>query len=91
MDIVYTTPNTEFIITKQNDPEWQAVFGFSSTYYNISKKVTMETEGGFEIQHSSLNLEGAFRWLRWIKVISTDEMNYQILQHKRNEEAINEG
>jgi len=87
--ILYRTPNNYFVITEQSDPEWQKVFGFSSTYYNVSKirhGLMREDESElFEIIYSAITLEQAFKWLRWIKVISSDEMKFQIEKFRKEE------
>jgi hypothetical protein len=84
MNILYETPNKRFIITSQSDPEWIDIFGDGSVCYNVSKRkddyfiLSGEPKDLYEIVYSTVSLGTAIRWLRWIKVISTDEMKYQL-------------
>lgn len=72
MKEVYTSPNGEWKIVEQNDPEWQAVFGKENTYFNV-----VRTKDNFLI-FSGVGLRYVFEWLSKRMIISKDEMKYQI-------------
>lgn len=96
MNFIYESPNKEWRIVRQNDPEWEEVFGSDISMFNICKyneSLERYSENNpklnlsnYIIFHSVENLEDAFRWLRWNKVISSDEMKYQVgLLNKKEE------
>jgi hypothetical protein len=72
MKIIYETPNKEYAIVEQTDPEWQAVFGTDAVYYNAVKISTKS------IIYTGISVPPVLKWLRKFSVISEDEMNYQI-------------
>ena len=92
MKTVYTTPNKEWIITLEDDGEWFKVFGipiytlrkFSEKKYKENHYRDKSDVSNYTLMHSVEKLESGFRWLRWIKVISSDEMKYQISNTEQN-------
>lgn len=72
MNVVYTTPNREWEVKGQSDPEWQSIFGYDKLYYNayrISDNLIVYCGG---------SIEDTLRWFRKMNIISEDEMKYQI-------------
>ena len=86
MKTIYTTPNQEWIITLEDDGEWSKVFGipiytlrkFSEKKYKENQYRDKSDVSNYTLIHSVEKLESGFRWLRWIKAISSDEMKHQI-------------
>lgn len=72
MKEIYTTPNGEWKIIEQSDPEWQAVFGQQSTYFNA-----VRTKDNF-LAFSGGKIKTVLEWLCKMRVVSSDEMNYQV-------------
>lgn len=81
MKEVYTTPNGEWKIVEQSDPEWQSVFGESLKYFNA-----VRVTDNFLI-FSGKDLESVFKWLYKRMIISKDEMNYQIALRETSDET----
>lgn len=67
-DILYKTPNNEWCISSQYD-----LFD-SHIFYTAWKKFGEEWQFRFYRDE----IESIFRWLKWNKIISNDEMIYQI-------------
>ena len=78
MELIYETPNKEWRVEKQSNPEWQEVFGKDAVYYNAVKAFN-----NF-IAYSGANLIEVLRWLVKQNIISKDEMNYQLQNGKEN-------
>lgn len=71
MEFVYVTPDENWAIGK-----WDDLFG-SETVYSIYKKYPAP-EGWTPFTLVGLSLEACYKWLRWNKRISGDEMKHQI-------------
>ncbi len=90
--IEYTTPNKMFVILKQNDVDWKAVFGevniwnickYDETLFMYdSKNSPNKILKGYYVIHSVEKLEQAYRWLRSVDAISSDEMKFQLKKIK---------
>lgn len=72
MKEIYTTPNGEWKIVEQSDPEWQAVFGKQSVYFNA-----VRTRDNFLV-FSGGKVSPVLEWFCKMKIISSDEMKHQI-------------
>lgn len=72
MNEVYVTPNGEWAIVKQSDPEWQATFGEIATYFNA-----VRIRDNF-LAFSGGKLKHVFEWFAKRMIISKDEAKYQI-------------
>jgi hypothetical protein len=71
-NLIYETPNHEYVIEFQTDADWQALFGMNTGWYLIRRK---EFDDLF---HSEDTLEKALKWLRNRQIISKDEMLFKI-------------
>lgn len=80
-ELFYETPNKQFRVHKCNNISWEEVFGVEIIIYLIYKiKPMIEdlNDSSYQLVHSTEKPETAFRWLRWNKIISSDEMRHQI-------------
>lgn len=85
MNVIYETPNKEWVITKEAGGEWFSLFGVP--IYTARKRNTNNQDENekkeynsknYTLMHSFEKIESGFRWLRYVKVISSDEMRHQI-------------
>lgn len=85
--VVYETPNKEWVIVKEEQGGWSAIFGvpmYSARKFSEKKHKENGTKPeerllqDYIIMHSFEKLDSGFKWLRWMKVISSDEMDYDI-------------
>lgn len=81
MVVIYTTPNGEYMVVKQNDEGWNKVFGNSPTY-GICK---VSENGELIPVRSPETIDATFSWLRQMRIISLDEMKTQIEYFKRSQ------
>lgn len=72
MKEVYVTPNGQWKVLEQNNPEWQSIFGKTPTYFNV-----VRANDGFLV-YSGGNLKSVFEWLSKRMIISKDEAKHQI-------------
>lgn len=70
MNFIYTTPNGQWSINEQED-----MFG-SESFYVIYRQHQPESWYPYKLVGNSLY--SCFVWFRWNKIISGDEMRYQI-------------
>ena len=83
MKVIYTSPNGKWKLVENSDFRWNEIFGESKHYLLCKRREgclsTSEDEMEcFEISCFFENAASAFKWLRWARVISSDEMTYQI-------------
>lgn len=71
-NIIYTTPNGQYWIV----PVVEEVT--KKPYYYFLCRESAEDPVIIELFKESEKLEELLRWLRWNKIISSDEMKYQI-------------
>lgn len=81
MVIIYTTPNGEYMVVKQEDKSWNKVFGNSPTY-GICK---VSEKGELIPVRSPETIDATFSWLRQMRIISLDEMKTQLEYFKRSQ------
>lgn len=85
--VVYETPNKEWVIVKEKQGRWSVIFDvpmYSARKFSEKKhkengtKAEERVLSDYIIMHSFEEIESGFKWLRWMKVISSDEMDYNI-------------
>ncbi len=84
MEWVYQTPDKQYVIQEQNDPEWKEIFGNDITEFlickydeslcNWNKKNPDVHFTDYYIFRSEETLKDCFEWLKKNNKISVEEM-----------------